>query len=171
MPIDASEILLRLSGGAGNSSPAASLGGVMSTTTVIADNTANNLFDKITGSESTAGRTDYRGFYVLNNDGALTLEDAGLYVDSETTHTGVDVEFGLALEGLNVTMDTIALETDAPDPAVTFSDATGVGARLVLGNIPFGQRYGIWAKRVINAGTAAKTDYTVVIKVVGDTPE
>lgn len=171
MPIDASEILLRLSGGAGNTLPASSLGGVMSTSTVIADNTANNLFDKITGAESTAGRTDYRGFYVLNNDGALTLEDAGLYVDSETTHGTVDVEFGLALEGLNVTMDTISTETEAPSPAVTFSDANGVGNRLVLGNIPFGQRYGIWAKRVIPAGTAAKTDYTVVIKVVGDTPE
>lgn len=171
MAILDSEILLRLSGGSGNTDPNAALGGVMSTSTVISDNTSNNLFDKITGAESTAGRTDYRGFYVLNNDGALTLEDAGIYVDSETTHTGVDVELGLATQGLNATMSTIADEVTAPSPSVTFSDASGVGNRLVLGNIPAGQRYGVWAKRVINAGTAAKTDYTVVLKVVGDTPE
>ena len=171
MAIVAADILYRLSGEAGNTDEDLAFGGVMSTTTVIIDNSANNLFDKITGAQSTAGRTQYHGFYVLNNHGSLPLENGKIWIDSETTHAGVDIEIGLALEGLNVTMDTIADEVTAPDPAVTFVDAATEGAALTLGNIPSGQRFGIWVKQVVDAGTLAKTDYTFVIKVKGDTAE
>jgi hypothetical protein len=168
MAIAASDILLRLSGGSGNTDPNASLGGVMSTSTVITDNTANNLFDQKSGAESTAGRTEYRGFYVLNNHGSLTWQSAKIWLDSETSHGTVDMEIALAGEGLNATMETIANETTAPS-GESFVDAATEGAALSLGNIPSGQRYGVWLKLVVPAATAAVTDYTVVIKVKGDT--
>lgn len=170
MPIADTDILIRLSGGSGNTDPNAALGGVMSTSTVVADNTLHNLFDKVTGAESTAGDTEYRAVYILNNHGSLTLEGAKVWIDSETTHTGEDVEIALAGEGLNATMETVANENTAP-AGETFSDATGEGAALTFGNIPNGQRYGLWFKRVTGAGTAAKSNYTVVIKVKGDTAE
>lgn len=170
MAITDADIILRLSGGAGNADPNASLGGIMSATAIV-DNTLHNLFDKVSGTESTAGDTEYRGFYVLNNHGSLTLESAKIWIDSETTHAGANVTIGLATQGLNGTLSTIALEGDTPNPAVTFVEAATEGAALSLGNMPFGQKYGIWLKRVIGAGTLAKNNYTVVIKVKGDTAE
>ena len=65
MAIAASDILIRLSGGSGNSDPNAALGGVMSTSTAVTDNTTHNLFDVVSGTESAAGDIEYRGVYVL----------------------------------------------------------------------------------------------------------
>lgn len=171
MPIADTDILLRLSGGSGNSDPNASLGGVMSTSTVITDNTLHNLFDKVTGAESTAGDTEYRAFYVLNNHGSLTLQAPKIWIDSETTHTGEDVEIALAGEGVNATMETVANENTAP-AGESFSDASGEGSALSFpADLAAGQRMGIWVKRVTGSSTAAKNNYTIVIKVKGDTAE
>jgi len=170
MAISDTDIHLRFSGGAANSDPNASLGGDKSATS-ITDNTLHNLFDKVTGTESTAGDTEYRGFYVHNNHGSLTLESAIIWIDSETVHAGANVQIGLATQGLNGTMSTIATESDAPSPVVTWVEAATEGAALSLGNIPFSQHYGIWLKRIIGALTLAKNNYTVVIKVKGDTAE
>lgn len=169
MAITASDLLLRLSGGSSNSDPNASLGGVMSTTTNVIDNTSNNIFDKTTGAESTAGTTEYRGVYVLNNHGSLSLTNAVVYIGSETTSGSVDVEIGLATQGVNATMSTILNETTAPSPTVTFSDAASEGAGLSLGTLAAGQRYGVWIKRVVPAASAAVTDYTFTLIVKGDT--
>lgn len=169
MAIADTDILCRLSGGASNTDPNLSLGGVMSTTTVIVDNTLHNLFDVVTGAESTSGNTEYRGFYVLNNHGSLTMQSSKIWIDSESVHTGVNMKIALALEGLNTTMDTADNEDTEPSPAPTWSEAATEGAALSLGNIPFGQRYGIWLQRIINAATAAFNNYTVVIKIKCDT--
>jgi hypothetical protein len=168
MPIADTDIHCRFSGGAGNSDPNASLGGAKSSTS-ITDNTLHNLFDVVSGAESTSGNTEYRGFYVHNNHGSLTMQSSKIWIDSESVHTGVNVRIGLDLAGLNGTMDTIADEDTAPSPAVTFSEAATEGAALSLGNIPFSQHYGIWLERIINAATAAFNNYTVVIKVKCDT--
>ena len=168
MAIAASDILLRLSGGSGNTDPNLSLGGVMSTTTVITDNTANNLFDQKSGAEAAAGRTEYRGFYVLNNHGSLPWQSAKIWLDSETTHGTVNMTIALAGEGLNATMETVSPETSAP-AGESFVEAATEGAALSLGTIASGQRYGVWLKLVVPAATTAVTDYTVVIKVKGDT--
>jgi|SRR5215212_2767218 len=170
MPIADTDILIRLSGGAGNTDPNLSLGGIISTTALV-DNTLHNLFDRVSGAESTAGDTEYRGFYVLNNHGTLTLQGAKIWIDSETSHVGENVQIGLATQGVNVTMSTIADESTAPSPAVTFAEAATEGAALTLGDIAAGQRFGIWLKRITGAGTLAKSNYTVVIKVKGDTAE
>lgn len=170
MPIIDTDILLRLSGGASNTDPNVALGGIMSTTTVIVDNTLHNLFDKVTGAESTSGDTEYRAFYVLNNHGTLTLESAKIWIDSETVHTGENVQIALAGEGINATMETVANENTGP-VGESFQEAATEGAALTLGNIAPSQRYGIWLKRITGVGTAAKSNYTIVIKVKGDTAE
>lgn len=169
MPIATSDILLRLSGGSGNSAPNSSLGGVMSTSTVVVDNSSNNLFDKVTGSENTAGATEYRGVYVLNNHGTLSFTNAIIWVSSETTHTGANIKIALAGEGVNATMETIGSETSAP-VGETFVEASSAGTALSLGTLAAGQRYGIWVQRVITAATAAAlNDYTFVFSITGDT--
>ena len=70
MPIVASDIKVRLIGGSSNSDPNASLGGVKSSTEVT-DNTLNNLYDQVSGSESASGDTEYRCVYIHNSHASL----------------------------------------------------------------------------------------------------
>lgn len=172
MPIETSEILLRLAGGAGNTDPHASFGGVMSTSTVIVDNSLHNLFPVRTGQESTDGNTDYSSFYILNNDPSITWIGAKIWVESETSHAGEDFELSKSHEGLNATMETIADKNTAPvGGTINFVDASGEGSAVVLGDIPAGQRFGIWVKRTTAPGTLVKDNYTIVVHIAGDTTE
>ncbi len=160
---EAAAPIWRLSGGSGNTDPNASLGGVMSTTTAA----AATLFDDVTGDESAAGDIEYRGVYVLNN-GDVTLQSAVVWVQTNTPDTDTTMALALADEGLNVTMETIANENTAP-VGPTFSSPSSKGTGLALGNIPAGQRYGIWVRRTVNAGAAAFNNDTATFRVEGDT--
>ena len=168
MAIAASDILIRLSGGSSNSDPNASLGGVMSTTTTVTDNTTHNLFDQVSGTESAAGDTEYRGVYVLNNHGSLTSQNTHVYISSQTSSGDTSAEIALPGEGLNATIETIANENTAPS-GETFSSPSTYAAGLDMGNIPNGQRYGLWVKRIVNASAAAVNDDTMTLSVGLDT--
>lgn len=168
MPIAATDILYRFSGGSGNTDPNACLGGVMSTSTEITTNVTHNAFDVVSGAESLAGDTEYRGFYCLNNHGSLASQATHLYISSQTSSSGTSLEMALAGEGLNATMETISTEGDAP-AGETFSSPSTYAAGLDMGNIPFGQRYGFWLKRIVNASTAAMNDDTCTINIDLDT--
>jgi hypothetical protein len=169
MPIASADIVFRLSGGAANVAPASSLGGARSTAGggVITSAVANNLWDDVSGDESATGDTEYRGIYVLNNHGSLTLQNAKVWIDSLTSSAQTEFDIALAGEGLNGTMETVASESAAP-AGETFTRPVTKAAGLSLGNIPFGQHYGIWIKRTVDAGAAAAND-TGSIRVEGDT--
>ena len=168
MAIVAGDLLIRLSGGSGNSDPNASLGGVMSTSTNVVDNTTHNLFDQVSGTESNAGDTEYRGCYLLNNHGSLTAQAATIYISSNTTQADTSAEIALAGEGLNATIETVGNENTAP-AGETFSSPSTYATGLVMGNIPFSQRYGFWVKRIINAGAVAFNDDAMTMKFDCDT--
>jgi hypothetical protein len=168
MPIVASDLKIRLSGGSGNSDPNASLGGVMSTSTEVTDNTTHNLFDQVSGTESNAGDTEYRGVYLLNNHGSLTAQNTKVYISSNTGSADTTIDIALAGEGLNATMETIGDENTAP-AGETFSAPTTYAGGLSMGNIPNGQRYGLWIRRTVTAGAAAVNDDAVTIKYDCDT--
>ena len=165
MPIVSGDIDYFLSGGASNSDVDASLGGVKSSVEIV-DNTLHNLFDKVTGDESLAGDTNYRGIYVNNSHGSLTLESAIVWIDLNTTNT--EISIALAGEGVDATMETIANEATAPIGEV-FTQPANKAAGLAMGDIAFGEKYGIWIERVIAAATAAENAATFHIKVEGDT--
>lgn len=167
MPIVAGDIDFHLSGGTSNTDPNASLGGVISNTQIV-DNTLHNLFDKITGDESLAGDIEYRGYYVKNAHGTLTLEAAVIWIQQNTTNS--EISIALAAEAVNVTMATIANESTAPS-GITFSQPANKAAGLSIGNIPAGQFKGIWVKRDIGAATLAEDAAEFHIKVEGDTAE
>lgn len=167
MSILATDLKCFLSGGTGNTSPDASLGGVISTTAVV-DDTLHNLFDEVTGDEHTAGETNYRCIY-FKNDSAETAYNAKLWIESNSTGVDSAITIGLDLGGLNATADTIADEDTAPDPAVTFSTAAGQANALQLGDIPTGQVYSIWIKRVITSGSTPQANDTAVLKCYIDT--
>ena len=167
MPIASGDIDFFLSGGAANSNPNASLGGAISSTQIV-DATTDNLFDDVTGDESSAGDIEYRGFYVKNSHGSLTLQNAVVWIQTETPSTDSSVDIALADEGLTATMETIADESTAP-AGPTFTHPTTKGTGLSLGNIPASGYYGIWIRRTISSGAAAYSNDGPTIRVEGDT--
>lgn len=150
MPIISTDIQYRLSGGAANSNANASLGGAKSSNVVPA-----NLFDDVNSSESAAGDIEYRCFYVHNNHGSLAMQNAVIYIQSNTTANRISIGVGTA--AINGTEQTVADESTAPS-GVTFSQPATKGAALALGNIPAGQHKAVWVRRSIAAASGASND-------------
>lgn len=167
MPIASTDIHYRLSGGAANSDVNASLGGAKSSTQITSAS-LHNLFDLVTAAESSPGDTEYRGIYVHNNHGTLTLQSTVVWVQTETPSSGTQMDLALAGEGLNGTMETVADESTAP-VGETFSHPTTKAGGLSMGNIPAGQHYGLWIRRVVSASTGAASADAGILRVEGDT--
>lgn len=167
MAIVAADIKFYLSGGGGNTDPNAALGGVISTTVITAA-TLHNLFDQVSGDEAAAGDTEYRCFYVKNTHGSLSLQNAVIWIQTQTPSTDSIVAIALAGEGLNATAETVANESTAP-VGESFTSPSSKGTGLSLGTMAAGQRYAIWVRRVISVAAAAYDADSVVIRVEGDT--
>jgi hypothetical protein len=160
MPIISTEIQYRLSGGAGNSNANASLGGAKSSTAA-----PSNLFDDVSGAEAAAGDTEYRCIYVNNANGTLSLQNAVLWIQANTT--GNRLAVGLGTSAINGTEQTVADESTAPS-GVTFSQPANKGAGIALGSIPAGQHRAVWVRRIVAAAAPAIND-TYTLRVEGDT--
>ena len=169
MPIVSGDIDYFYSGGAGNSDPDASLGGVISTTQ-ITSNSDNNIFDDITGDEASAVDTNYRAMFVGNSHGSLTLQFTKIWIESNTTSTDDTVAIALAGEGVQASgsIEVIANEATAPI-GETFSEPANKAAGLSIGSIPPANEQGIWMRRVVNSSAAAITGNAFTIRVEGDT--
>lgn len=167
MAIVAAEITFPYSGGAANGSAAACLGGAISTGgAVVDDNVANDLFDDVSSAEQAAGDVEYRGVYVKNTNGTLTLQDARVYI---TTQAELDV--GIAVEAVNVSMATIANESTAPT-SVTFAHPANYAAGTAINSttgLTTGSFRGLWFRRTITAGAASGTRNTETFAVEGAT--
>ena len=156
----------RYSGGAAQSNPDASLGGVKSSV-VPTTGVDNNLFDDVSGDEHTAGRVEHRGLYV-HNQGDVDLQSAVLWIVSQSNGVDSEIDIAVAAEGVNVTMATIANETAVP-ATVAFTRPSTKGTGLALGTIPAGQHRGFWVRRTILAGSTPQAADTFSIRVEGDT--
>jgi hypothetical protein len=167
VPIADSDIKFFLSGGAGNTDPNASLGGIISSTQITAAS-LHNLFDVVSGAESAAGDVEYRGLYVKNDHGSITWLDVFLWIQANTPHVNTTVAIALAGEGVNATMETIANENTAPS-GESFTAPASKAAGLSLGNLTPGQFYGIWVRWTVTAGAAAASADNVILEVEGDT--
>ena len=144
----AATLVYRLTGGAANSDPDASLGGAMSSTALSAT-PMNNLFDNVSPAEALAGDTEYRAIDVYNS-GDATAESVELYMSTETSSTDSQLDFGAgAVHDGSDQADTIADESTAPD-GISFAHYTDV-SKLSLTNIPAGQAHRVWVRRVIGA--------------------
>jgi hypothetical protein len=168
VPIATGDLKHRLSGGAGNTSANASLGGAMSTAAggVITDNAANNLWDDVSGDEAAAGDVEYRGFYAENAHASLTWLSPVYWISSLTSSADTEFDVAVAAEAAGVSMASIADEQTAPT-GVTFSRPTTKGAGLVLGDIAHNSFRGLWTRRTVTAGAAAAND-TGTIRTEGD---
>ena len=171
MAIATTDLIWRLSGGASNTDPAAALGGAMSTAgggVITKTKTFNSIFDDVTGAEAAAGDIEYRCIYIHNEHATLTLSSAKVWIEANTTNTEIDI--GLDLAGKDGTADTIADESTAPDPAVTFAhNCTAYASGLALGNLAAGEGYAIWIRRTIAASKVATDDDNFTLKIQGET--
>ena len=148
-----------------------SLGGAITAT--LASSAVNGLFDVVSGAESAAGDTEYRCIYVKNTHATLTLQNAVLWIDTQTTSTQTDLAVGLDPAGVGDgsttgVAATVADENTAP-AGVTFTAPSSLGTGITIGNIPAGQAQAIWLRRNVNAGAAAFSNDTTSITVQGDT--
>ena len=169
MAITSSDLEYRLSGGASNTSPAASLGGAMSTVAggIITSASLNNLWDDVSSAESSAGDVEYRGIYIKNKHGSLTWENVVAWISSLTSSADTEFDIALADEAVGVAMETIVNESTAPS-GPSFTRPTSKGAGLSIGNIAASSYKGIWIRRTVTAGAAAASD-TGTIRCEGDT--
>ena len=161
MAIVSTDIQYRLSGGASNSDPAASLGGVKSSTA------ASNYFDDVSSAEASAGDTEYRCVYVHNAHATLTLIGAKVFIQANTPSSDTDVAIGLGSSAINGTEQTVANESTAPT-GVSFSAPTTFAGGLAIGDLAAGAHKAVWVRRTVNAGAAAYAD-SFTLRVQGDT--
>lgn len=170
MPIVASDIKFILSGGGTNVDPNAALGGAISTQAgaIITTDTLNNVWDDVSGGESSTGDTEYRAIFVKNTHGTLTYTGAKIWISSNTTSADDTIEIALADEGINNTIETIADESTPPS-GPTFSAPNSFGTGLTLGNITAGSAHGVWIKRIVNSSAQAANANPYTLSVQGET--
>ena len=142
-----SALIWRLTGGASNSDPNASLGGARSSN-AISGTAMNNLFDNVTAAEATAGDSEYRALD-LYNSGDAASSGTELYMSTPTSSPSTELQFGLEASPINSTT-SIANESTAP-AAVSFANYT-TGSRLTIPTIAAGSACRVWFKRVVSAG-------------------
>lgn len=180
MPIDSTDIIFR---GSVTTSPDGDstantdvntwLGKHVSTTPVDLVVSLNNLFDDVTGDESSAGSVEYRCIFVLNNHGTLSLTNTKVWLSSEvasgaTVAIGLDPVGAIAKGSVLAQATDVASETDAP-AGVTFSSPTTKLAGLSIGTLAPGEVQAIWVRRTVPAGTSAMSNDGATIRVEGDT--
>jgi hypothetical protein len=162
MPIISTDLKYRLSGGASNTDPSASIGGAMSSTDV-----GSNIFDNVGSAEAATGDIEYRCLYVLNSHGTLTAQAAKVWIQANTPSEDTTIDIGLGAAGFNATETAVANENTAP-AGVTFAAAANEAGALSLGDMTAGGRFAIWIRRTVTAGAAAAND-TFTLRVKCDT--
>ncbi|WP_035216982.1 hypothetical protein [Desulfobulbus elongatus] len=142
-------LIWRITGGADNNDPYASLGGVRSSN-IVSEIALNNLFDDVSPAEASAGDTEYRAID-LYNSGDAPATGVVLYNSAETSSAGTTLDFGIEASPIDSTT-SIANESTAPI-GVSFSHPTS-DSKLSIPNIAAGSGARVWVRRVVDAATA-----------------
>ena len=142
-----------LSGGAGNTNPNFSLGGVRSSTQVV-DAVDNNVYDDITRKDALLGKTEFRCIYIYNSHATLPVHGAILYIDSYPILTDINLGLDPVGSGNGTTTGVaqiISLEDTTPS-GVTFEDAGQYKVKIALPTLKAQQSIPIWIKRIAEQG-------------------
>lgn len=157
MAIASADIQFRLSGGASNTDPDSSLGGVISSTEIVSA-TLENLFDNVTASESANGDTEYRCLYVLNTNTTDSFLGVVIWIDTQTASPDTDIAIGLDGGGVGDGSSTgvaVTITDEGTAPAgVSFSTPNSASTGLTIGDLGPGQAHAVWIKRNVAVGAA-----------------
>ena len=171
MPASASDIKFFLSGGASNSDPDDSRGGVISSFELV-NGTLENLFDVVSLSEASTGHEDYRCFYIKNINLTDSIFDIRAWIETNTPSPTTTVAIGADPAGVGdgVTTGvavTIVGEVTAP-AGVVFTTPGNAGAGVPGGvTLLPEQCIAIWVRRTISAGTSPVPSDDCRIRVRG----
>jgi len=147
----ASVIEYRLTGGAANSDPDASLGGDASSNQ-LSGTALNNLFDNVDPTEAAAGDTEYRAISLHNSGDATARHVEFYFTDTVNAESIVSVWYD------STGTQTIGNESTEPTGASGNWTTPLVGSKLSLGDIAAGSAHRLWIRRVISVGAANLND-------------
>lgn len=151
MAITPADILIFYTGGAANSDPNLSLGGVKSNTQ--AGTLIHQLFDAVFSEEGAAGDIEYRAVDIVNNHGSETAVNAVIWISQETTSTSTTVALAYDATGTQSIIDEGVAPTD-----LTFSTPATRLTGIALGNIAPGVARRIWLRWTVTAGAGVAVD-------------
>jgi hypothetical protein len=166
-------------GASGAANNTLALGGTISATNTVPDNTANNVFDDVTGDESTSGTIEYRAIAIKDTHASADMLNAKVWITGYVrAASNYDVmSFALA-KPTGTTIELIANCYAAPT-AAQFTVATGStvaftaegspSSTLTYGTNPAGSWFGLWLRRSVPAGAAAYSNRAVTIQVQCET--
>lgn len=142
---------------------ASQLGGAIGTE---AAGGANELFGAVTGSQSSAGSTEYACAYLVN-ESSQTAISVTVYISSEDDHEGVSVDMGLGTSLIGGEEQEIADEFTAP-LGVAFTETQPSGNAVLIGSMPAGSHKAIWLRMTVPPGTSA-ANFNYAITVLAET--
>lgn len=182
MAITEADLLYKYTNEAGTTNPETSLGGTLGPNT-IPSGIANNIFDDVTGDESSSGKIEYRAIGIHNTLSTHVWMNTKAWITGYTRHgTPVNadtisfwVEKPAGTGGdPDGTIQVIANDTTAPSGA-TFQVEGAPSSTLVVsgldyvGSIGADDWSGIWLKRDVPAGAGAYSNRSCTLKVQGET--
>lgn len=144
MTASASDLSLVLSGGSGNHNPNNSLGGNPSASPI--SGVLNNLFNDISETQAKTGFTDYRCFYLFNNNSSDAFYSLLLELD---TFYGNETDVEIGVELINE-IQRITLSGTITGGYLTIS-YTPPGHDPVSVNANYNANPDIWANNITNA--------------------
>ena len=161
----AATLEFRLTGGSTNSDPNASLGGVMSSTSIDSSTVMNNLFDNVNPEEASNGDTEYRAIDIYNS-GDASGEVVEMWIDQETSSADTHLEIAYdttAKDGSDVDSEchtaswsgeAVADEDTAPSNANSGFTQHLSGSKLAMPasqKIPPSEAVRVWVRRVVQS--------------------
>lgn len=144
------EVEYRLSGGAANADPNASLGGVMSSESINSNNNPN-LFANVGTAEAAAGSDKYRCIFITPPSKNYT--SVSIWIDTQTLSDDTKLHLAVAPEGKNADAEVIVDENTEP-VNVIFTRPIQDYAALSLPDLNIGDRIAVWIKRNVKSGAA-----------------
>jgi hypothetical protein len=169
MAVTAADMKFKYSGGAANALATACLGGVRSSVDIPAG--SQNLFDDVTPSEATSGDTEYRCFYVYNDNDTDTINAVKVWMNGDTPAPGTVGALGLdpatAGDGQTTGVAVVIANEQTAPAGVAFSAATSEGAALDIGSLGPNQGRAVWMRRTVSAAAAAYAGDGAVLQLKG----
>ena len=156
-------IQLHLSGGSNNADPKGALGGVRSSTQITSD-TAQNLFDDITRSETISAKTEFRCFYIYNPSGSsFTNTRVRIKIHPATSNVFIGGDPAGKGDGQLNGIATIIVSEDATPSGVTFYGESEDRLEIPCGLLKAGESMAVWLKRTAESGSAQTISFTLRI--------
>ena len=180
MAITQNDLLYKYTGTAGTANPQTSLGGTLNANT-IPSGVANNVFDDVTGSESSLGASHYRCIGIHNTLTTHVWMNTSIRVDGyDRAGSSNDVIYFWAEKPAGAggnpdgTVQIIGSETTAPSGVSWTAEGapssyTTISGKDYTGSIGADDWSAIWLFRSIPAGAAAYTNRSCTIRVQGET--